>query len=1176
MNLSIKNKIFLLYILVIILTVTSIGYMGFSSASNSYINSALTLSKNKANTLTIYIEEKLSIVPKDSKYFANFYALQRYFIWKSIGEKSKVKKWELLFSDALLDFMQKRQTYYKVRIINNSGFETMAFTYDLLSKKAIKTPSNMLQDKSRKDYYIKSKDLEKGEFYISSVNLNEENNKIEVPYIPVIRYATPIIDNNGERHGTFVVNIFAYNFLDLFYNLHKNNEHDISYYLVDKNGNYIYNNDNTKLWAKQLKHGANFNKDFPFLLNNFTKDSDSFMRDDNIFAYKRMHTYAKKTNEFLYVISKINNSDALKELKTFKKYFLIITLLILIIGYFIVTKYLNKITAPLKDVAQQLRLLSIGEINDKEIKYTAKDEIGDLVISTKILSKAMMMNIIQTQAVANGDFTQKITLLGKNDKLGLAIKNMTQRLSEVASLADELSRGNYDVQVTLKSNDDKLANALVQMVKYLENITRVAESISLGNLNVKYIVKSDKDRLGEAVLGMTSYLKTVMLQANAISHDDFSQKIEQRSKDDDLGKSLLLMTKKLNTNIEKNKEEFWFSEGISKFNDELRYLDSIHELSTKAISLISRYISTSLGVLYIYDDFNKKLNLEATYSFVRQKELESFNLGEGLIGQVAIERKAILMNYFKNSKYKVQSGISSIVPNQTYTVPIIKDEELFAVIELANIREFTSLEKDYILKVSHILANIFYNTIQNLRIKSLLAESQISYEELQISSLELKKTNTQMESQALLLEDQANSLKDQNDKLEIAKVEIQNRAKELNKSNTYKSEFLANMSHELRTPLNAIILLSSLLQKNNLDNLNTKDIQKASVINKSGKELLRLIDDILDLSKVEAGKMTLIIDSIDSSLFLKSHKDMFEDIAIEKNLIFKVEDRLNYKFYNDKDRLSQVIKNLISNAFKFTKEGTVLLKIEQNNDNKYPIKISVSDTGIGIDKNKQDLIFKAFIQADGSTSREYGGTGLGLSISKELCSLMKAKIELSSIKDKGSTFTIYLPNLQSDYKKDKNKVFSSSDKLSNENEKSMKTLHKKENVKTSKLSNKNILIVDDDMKNIFVLSTALQEYDMNVFHAKNGKEAISIIKSNNNLDIVLMDIMMPIMDGYEAIKIIKEEKLLENKALIALSAKVTKKDKEKAFSLGADDYITKPIDLEVLVQTLLKHIEEGS
>ncbi|MCW9026883.1 MAG: ATP-binding protein, partial [Thiovulaceae bacterium] len=401
--------------------------------------------------------------------------------------------------------------------------------------------------------------------------------------------------------------------------------------------------------------------------------------------------------------------------------------------------------------------------------------------------------------------------------------------------------------------------------------------------------------------------------------------------------------------------------------------------------------------------------------------------------------------------------------------------------------------------------------------------------------------------------------------LTAAKEELDIRADELEKSNKYKSEFLANMSHELRTPLNSIILLSKLLSQNKNTFMNKEDVEKTVVINKAGNDLLLLINDILDLSKIEAGHMELNVTKFHSADIVKELKDLFYIVADEKNIEFIVNDEYDDILKLDKAKFLQILKNLLSNSFKFTSKGGVSVRIYKEKKN---LILDIKDTGIGIKKDKLSIIFEEFKQADGSISREYGGTGLGLSICKKLIDLMDGEIKVKSESLKGSTFSIYIP-LES-----RNDFSLSNEELkSEENNLEIYEPHILADIdvdlKGNVLDGKNILIVDDDSRNIFALMSVVENFGAESYSAMNGDEAIKLLEANEvDIDIILMDIMMPIMDGIETIKLIKSKEKFKNIPIIAVTAKTMQKDKEMCFEAGANDYLAKPIEQNALISML--------
>ncbi|MEA3498590.1 MAG: HAMP domain-containing protein, partial [Campylobacterota bacterium] len=544
-NLSLKNKIFYIFISVITIAISFVGWYGFSTSSKAYIDSAYELSEQRTMSINLEIEGILTTVPRDVLYATEYHALKRFMIWDEMNEKRKTKEWKQIFSTALMDFLEKKENYFKARIINLKGDEIISVRYDRNINKAFIQPYNMLQNKKGRGYVELPKTLPKGKFYVSQMNLNVENGQIETPHIPVVRYSTPMINSNGELIGVFVANIYADVVLDILENITVQHEKEgVSYFLVDNNGDYLYHKDKKKRWNTQLGHGVTFNKEH-FNIQERLKGakSGSFTHNGKIYSFHKVHSLkTRETKNYWYAISTIDSDVALKELQNFKIIFGLILLSVFIGSFFIIRYYIDKIVSPLSKVTKQLNALSQGEIRKEDIEYKSDDEIGQIVNSTTILVDAIETTISQANAVASGNFTQDIKLLGKNDRLGLAIIDMTKRLKEITVLSKSLSIGNYNVDVIVKSSDDELGLALNNMVNYLENITNVAESIAIGELDVKYKLQGSDDRLGLAISQMIKYLKTILNQANAIANENFNNNITSKGKNDELGNALVTMT----------------------------------------------------------------------------------------------------------------------------------------------------------------------------------------------------------------------------------------------------------------------------------------------------------------------------------------------------------------------------------------------------------------------------------------------------------------------------------------------------------------------------------------------------------------------------------------------------------------------------------------------------------
>jgi signal transduction histidine kinase/CheY-like chemotaxis protein len=465
-----------------------------------------------------------------------------------------------------------------------------------------------------------------------------------------------------------------------------------------------------------------------------------------------------------------------------------------------------------------------------------------------------------------------------------------------------------------------------------------------------------------------------------------------------------------------------------------------------------------------------------------------------------------------------------------------------------------------------------FNTIEaTMRTESLLQQSQQLTVQLQIRQNELQRTNEELAAQARLLAEQNAEVERKNVEVEHARYALEEKAAELALTSKYKSEFLANVSHELRTPLNSIIVLSQQLAEHP-GGLSEKQIEFCRNINSSGADLLRLINDILDLSKVESGTMTLDVEDIPFVRLRDSIDRTFRHLAEAKNLPFNVDfaEGLPQNIESDSKRLEQILKNLLSNAIKFTLQGHVSVRVDVATEGWSPghpvlsqgghvVAFTVEDTGIGIAPEKQRLIFEAFQQADAGTSRKYGGTGLGLSISSELTSLLGGEIKLASTPGQGSTFTLYMPLRHAGAEArrmlaDRVPTASAGDAA------------------RSDLRGRKVLIVDDDARNIYTLTALLENQGMEVVTATKGRQAIEIVAATPDLSFVLMDIMMPDMDGYEAIRTIRRDPNFVRLPIVALTAKAMVGDSDKCLNAGANDYISKPVSTDQLLSLMRRLI----
>ncbi|WP_373232612.1 response regulator [Cohnella sp.] len=696
---------------------------------------------------------------------------------------------------------------------------------------------------------------------------------------------------------------------------------------------------------------------------------------------------------------------------------------------------------------------------------------------------------------------------------------------------------------------------------------------------------------------------------------------------------------------------------IARVTELLQEGSDVKLVAQSFISEFAPVLGASYGLLYLTDPNSsgrRRLELSGTYAVIEENEdIESSPTcifpGEGLLGQSFRDAKPIILNEVPEGYVRISSGLGETCPSSLIIQPILHENTVLGIVELASISEFNSENIELLERLCEKLGTIVNNIHSRRRVEELLRESQAMTEELQAQSEELicqqeelRETNDKLEGQrndlknselqlqqqqemlehtnreltvkTISLEEYVDRMEQQNSQIAKANSELERQSLQLAMTSKYKSEFLANMSHELRTPLNSLLILSEFLAENKEGNLTDKQREYMRTIHYSGNDLLKMIDEILDLSKVDAGKMDIHPEWMvlnDVSTFLDH---MYAPMASQKSLSLSIESEADIPnvIWTDGHRLKQILRNLMSNAIKFTDAGSITLTMrrpsaEEQKSDKWQkdvpyIAFSVRDSGIGIPPEKNELIFEAFHQADGTTSRKYGGTGLGLTISRELARLLGGWIHLETEVGKGSVFTLVLPERiqeNANHLEDTIEPFRSdwaavaSDDVnvtavpdaeegftklqeehydcivldSNLPEDKRKLLNKPHH-KDAAFENKKILLVDDDVRNVFALSSVLEHRQMTVIFAENGKEALSKLAEESDIDLVLMDIMMPEMDGYEAMIRIRDNADWKNLPIIALTAKAMKDDRSKCIEAGASDYITKPINTDQLLSLM--------
>ncbi|MBL4889173.1 MAG: response regulator [Candidatus Lindowbacteria bacterium] len=684
------------------------------------------------------------------------------------------------------------------------------------------------------------------------------------------------------------------------------------------------------------------------------------------------------------------------------------------------------------------------------------------------------------------------------------------------------------------------------------------------------VLKKSQDALNQ----MVNTLQIIVADSNRIARGDYSVEIRPQGDTGDLSAALQEMTVQLRERHERDTSLF----GLSK---SIRGIMDYGHLCRVILSHLIGELGGVAGALYSVGGDTIKLQCHYAYDGWPEHTKE-FNVGENLVGRSVQENRIITVDDVPEEYRSFRLGVGQVPPNQITFFPIHFEGKINGVLELASMQSYTEGQLQLISASVEMIGGSLKNIQSRKELQGLLKETQRQQSELQIANRRMEKQTRHLRNSEEELRSINEELLEKTEILEIQKTEVEQsrfdlerKSKEIELASKYKTEFLANMSHELRTPLNSFLLLSKSLSDNKHGNLLEDQIKDLKIINEGGMDLLNLINDIMDLSKVEAGKMPLLIEEVKITNVGASITTLFRPIFQKKGLTFGVVINKNVPrtIETDAQRLEQILKNFISNAFKFTKNGSVQLEISIPNDTcvlqneklraQSTIAFSVIDSGIGIAREKQNEIFEAFQQKDGSTSRKYGGTGLGLTISKGLADLLGGEIHLDSEEGSGSIFTLYLP-LNADHAIRDHDI-----DLSVIAETPVATIETE--IDTSNftiLKNRKVLLVDDDMRNIFALSKNLQDFGLVVIEADDGQTALNKLDEHDDVELVIMDIMMPIMDGYEATKKIREGSKYQNIPIIALTAKAMPEDRVKCIEAGANDYLTKPINFTELIALL--------
>jgi signal transduction histidine kinase/HAMP domain-containing protein/ActR/RegA family two-component response regulator len=808
------------------------------------------------------------------------------------------------------------------------------------------------------------------------------------------------------------------------------------------------------------------------------------------------------------------------------------------------------------------------------------------------------------------------------DSVNGMARNLTAQVRNIAQVATAVAQGDLSQKITVDAQGEVLElkttiNTMVdQLSAFADEVTRVAREVGtegrLGGQAEVEGVSGTWKRLTESVNGLASNLTTQVRAiagvASAVAEGDLTQSITVEASGEvaKLKDNINLMVANLRETTSANQEQDWLNTNLARLSSLMQGHRDPLEVARLIMSELTPLVSAQYGAFYLatVPDGDAVHDAEferiAAYGFHRGGTTR-FILGEGLAGQAALDRVRILVEDAPPGYVTVGSGLGQSASTHLAVLPILFEDQVVGVLELASLHRFSDLHLAFFDRFVPTIGVTINAIMANSRTEVLLTESQRlatqlqeRSDELQRQQAELRRSNAELEEKAALLAKQNRAIEVQNFQIDQARRTLEERAQQLAISSQYKSEFLANMSHELRTPLNSLLVLAKLLSENLDGNLTPKQIEFARTIHEAGADLLQLINDILDLSKVEAGKMEVHPAAIALDTLLDYVDATFRPTAAQKGLAFEIEVNPDVPalIYCDEQRLQQILRNLLSNAVKFTADGGVTLRVAQADpairfagplrDEASVLAFAVADTGIGIAEHKLELIFGAFQQADGTTSRGYGGTGLGLSISRDIARLLGGEIRATSRLGHGSTFTFYLPGRQAagaagvvspaPVPADSTAALAAAGAANGaaaDSSGQPGILAAGAGLESCQehdpLSGAKILIVDDDVRNVFALTSVFERYGAQIRYAENGRQGMEILDREDDIALVLMDVMMPELDGYATTAAIRRRPEFADLPIITVTAKAMKGDRAKSIASGASEYVTKPVDISHLI-----------
>ncbi len=1033
----------------------------------------------------------------------------------------------------------------------------------------------------------------------------------------------------------------------------------------------------------------------------------------------------------------------------------------------------SNLTVQVRSIAQVATAVARGDLSQK-ITVETKGEVATLA------------QTINTMVGTLGAFADEVTRVAREvgtagrlggqadvkgvsgtwkdltDNVNSMANNLTSQVRNIAQVTTAVAQGDLSKKIDVDARGEILElkttiNTMVdQLSSFAAEVTRVArevgtEGILGGQAKVEGVSGTWKrltENVNDLAGNLTRQVRAIAAVTSAVATGDLTRSIavEAQGEVAELKDNINAMVQSLRETTRANQEQDWLKTNLARVSSLMQGSRDLTTVAHLIMDELTPLVGAQHGTFFLTGSGpnSSTLQLIASYGYQTHADVpREFNVGQSLIGQAARTKKPIVVEQTPAHYVRISSSLGQAAPVSLIVLPILFEDHVLGVLELASFTPFTQVHRDFLNQLMETISVNVNTIIANSRTDALLDESQrlagelqARSEELQARQEELQRSNAELEEKATLLARQNHDIEIKNYEIEQARQEIEERARQLALASKYKSEFLANMSHELRTPLNSLLILGRLLAQNPAGNLTPKQVEYANVIHSAGSDLLQLINDILDLSKVEAGKIDIHLERFALTKLIEDVQTTFRPLTTEKGLQFTVDvaPDLPDILFTDQQRLQQILRNLLSNAVKFTEQGGVELRIQMADGSvlgrewRRAMMFSVIDTGVGIAEENLDKVFGAFQQGDGTTSRRYGGTGLGLSISREVATLLGGEIHAQSEFEHGSIFTFYLPLPTFDsvveeihgaeekqgatvpagvdstpapviasgeyrllvVEPDDNglltllarsaaadiadthgavhittatgpddaighllatayrcvvldlalpdaSAFAFLDRIRErpdlqdipvlahpsrstaherlaqvrfrthrlESLRSLDDLRERITLYLSAdhpgdvlplrgapnapaellpvpdtstypgLRDRTILVIDDDIRNVFAITSMLELHDLMVIHAPNGRMGIDVLLATA-VDLILMDVMMPEMDGYATMEVIRNMPRFASLPIIAVTAKAMQSDREKCLAAGATDYITKPVDTEELLTCIherLTHVE---